>query len=197
MIDFSRTMNLFFWFSWSLSIVMTLSSAISAKKTNDFLSLSISEKRANILFSLINFFIVNNRFFNIFIAFFKSSKTIESWVTFVAILIIFFAKAETFEYIFFKLRKLSVDTNQFEKQKRDQNRRIVSMKKERKKNDESRKNLSFVKINERRVETLQSIKHDRIWKFNHSDRTFENERKNFENQNDFDYFFHRNSNLFF
>ena len=71
------------------------------------------------------------------------------------------------------------------------------MKRKRKKNDESRKNLSFVKINERRVETLQSIKHDKIRKFSHSDRTFESERKSFENENDFDYFFHRNNNLFF
>ena len=101
MIDFSRTMNLSFWFSWSLSIVMILSSTISARKTNTFLSLSISEKKADILSSFINFFIVNNRFFNIFIAFFKSSKTIESWITFFATLTIFFAKAETFEYIFF------------------------------------------------------------------------------------------------
>ena len=101
MINFSRTMNLSFWFSWSLSIVMILSSAISTRETNTFLSLSISEKKADTLFFLINFFIVNNRFFNIFIVFFKSSKTIESWMTFVAILIIFFAKAKTFEYIFF------------------------------------------------------------------------------------------------
>ena len=101
MIDFSRTMNLFFWFSWSFSIVMTLSSTISARKTNTFFSLFISKKRVNTLSFLINFFIVNNRFFNTFIAFFKSSKTIESWMTFVAILTIFFAKAETFENIFF------------------------------------------------------------------------------------------------
>ena len=101
MIDFSRTMNLFFWFSWSLSIVMILSSAISAKETNAFFSLFIFEKKVIILSFLINFFIVNNRSFNTFIVFLKSSKTIESWVTFVAILIIFFAKAETFEYIFF------------------------------------------------------------------------------------------------
>ena len=52
-------------------------------------------------FSFINFFIVNNRFFNIFIAFFKSSKAIESWMTFVAILTIFFARSKTFECIFF------------------------------------------------------------------------------------------------
>ena len=92
MIDLSRTMNLSFWFSWSLSIVTTLSSAIS---------LFIFEKRVITLSSLIKFFIVNNRSFNILIALLKSSKTIESWVTFFATLIIFFAKAETFEYIFF------------------------------------------------------------------------------------------------
>ena len=101
MIDFSRTMNLSFWFSWSFSIVTILSSTISAKETNVFLSLFIFEKRVIILSFFINFFIVNNRFFNIFIAFLKSSKTIESWITFFAILTIFFAKAETFEYIFF------------------------------------------------------------------------------------------------
>ena len=101
MIDFSRTMNLSFWFSWSLSIVITLSSAILAKETNAFLSLFIFEKKVITFLLFINSFIVNNRFFNIFIAFFKSSKTIESWVTFVAILTIFFAKAKTFEYIFF------------------------------------------------------------------------------------------------
>ena len=101
MIDLSRTMNLFFWFSWSLSIVMIFSSAISTRRTNIFLSLFISEKKVNILSFFINFFIVNNRFFNIFIAFFKSSKAIKSWMTFVAILTIFFARAETFENIFF------------------------------------------------------------------------------------------------
>ena len=80
---------------------MIFSSAISAKEINVFLSLFIFEKRVIILSLFINFFIVNNRFFNIFIALFKSSKTIESWMTFVAILIIFFAKTEIFEYIFF------------------------------------------------------------------------------------------------
>ena len=101
MLDFSRTINLFFWFSWSLSIVTILSSTISTKKTDAFLSLFIFEKKVIILSLFIKFFIVNNRFFNTFIAFFKSSKTIESWITFFAILIIFFARAETFEYIFF------------------------------------------------------------------------------------------------
>ena len=101
MIDFSRTMNLSFWFSWSFSIVTIFSSAISAKETNAFLSLFIFEKRVIILSFFINFFIVNNRFFNIFIAFLKSSKIIESWITFFAILIIFFAKEKTFENIFF------------------------------------------------------------------------------------------------
>ena len=101
MIDFSRTMNLSFWFSWSLSIVTILLSAISAKEAYAFLSLFIFEKRIITLSFFIKFFIVNNRFFNIFIAFLKSSKTIESWITFFAILTIFFAKAETFEYIFF------------------------------------------------------------------------------------------------
>ena len=80
---------------------MTLSSAISAKETNAFLSLFISKKKVNILSFFINFFIVNNQFFNIFIIFFKSSKTIESWITFVAILITFFSKAKNFENIFF------------------------------------------------------------------------------------------------
>ena len=101
MIDFSRTMNLFFWFSWSFSIVTTLSSAISAKETYAFLSLFIFEEKIITFSFFIKFFIVNNRFFNTFIAFLKSSKTIESWVTFFATLIIFFAKAEIFEYIFF------------------------------------------------------------------------------------------------
>ena len=59
------------------------------------------KKKVNILSFLINFFIVNNRFFNIFITFLKSLKTIESWITFVAILTIFFSKAEKFKYIFF------------------------------------------------------------------------------------------------
>ena len=72
------------------------------------------------------------------------------------------------------------------------------MKKRKRKNDEQRKNLSFAEINEREIETLQSIKHYRIREFSHSNRTFESERKNFRNQrNDFDYFFHRNSNLLF
>ena len=101
MIHFSRTMNLSFWFSWSFSIVTIFSSAISAKETNAFLSLFIFEKRVITLLFFINFFIVNNRFFNTFIAFFKSSKTIESWMTFVAILTIFFARSKTFECIFF------------------------------------------------------------------------------------------------
>ena len=101
MIDLSRTMNLSFWFLWSLSIVTTFSSAISAKETNAFLSLFIFEKRVIILSSFINFFVVNNRFFNTFIVLFKSSKTIESWITFFANLIIFFAKEKTFENIFF------------------------------------------------------------------------------------------------
>ena len=101
MLDFSRTINLSFWFSWSFSIVTILLSAISAKETNAFLSLFIFEKRIIIFSFFIKFFIVNNRFFNTFIAFLKSSKTIESWITFFAILTIFFAKAETFEYIFF------------------------------------------------------------------------------------------------
>ena len=95
---------LFFWFSWSFSIVITLSSAISAKETNVFFSLSIFEEKVNTFSFFINFFIVNKRFFNIFIVFFKSSKTIESWITFFVTLIIFFAKAETFEYIFFLKR---------------------------------------------------------------------------------------------
>ena len=101
MIFRERLKNLSFWSSWSLSIVKILSSAISAKKTNASLSLFIFEKKIIILSFFINFFIVNNRFFNIFIAFFKSTKTIESWVTFVAILTIFFAKSKTFECIFF------------------------------------------------------------------------------------------------
>ena len=101
MIDFSRTMNLSFWFSWSLSIVIILSSAISVKETNASLSLFIFEKKVIILSFFINFFIVNNRFFNTFIAFLKSSKTIENWITFFATLIIFFAKKEIFENIFF------------------------------------------------------------------------------------------------
>ena len=101
MLDLSRTINLSFWFSWSFSIVTILSSAISTKKTNAFLSLFIFEKKIIIFSFFIKFFIVNNRFFNIFIAFFKSSKTIENWITFFAILTIFFAKAKTFEYIFF------------------------------------------------------------------------------------------------
>ena len=101
MINLSRTINLSFWFSWSLSIVMILSSAISAKETNAFLSLFIFEKRVIILSFFINSFVVNNRFFNIFIVFLKSSKTIESWITFFATLTIFFAKEKTFENIFF------------------------------------------------------------------------------------------------
>ena len=101
MIDFSRTMNLFFWFSWSLSIVTILSSTISAKETNAFLSLFIFEEKVIIFSSFINFFVVNNRFFNIFIVFLKSSKAIESWITFFANLTIFFAKEEIFENIFF------------------------------------------------------------------------------------------------
>ena len=80
---------------------MTLSSTISARKTNIFLSLFISKKKVNTFSLFISFFIVNNRFFNIFIALFKSSKTIQNWVTFVAILTIFFAKIEIFENIFF------------------------------------------------------------------------------------------------
>ena len=92
MIDLSRTINLFFWFSWLFSIVTIFSSAIS---------LFIFEKRVITFSSFIKFFIVNNRSFNIFIVFLKSSKTIENWITFFAILTIFFAKAETFEYIFF------------------------------------------------------------------------------------------------
>ena len=62
--------NLSFWFSWLLSIVTILSSAISAQETNSLFSLFISEKKANIFFIFINFFIVNKRFFNTFIGFF-------------------------------------------------------------------------------------------------------------------------------
>ena len=80
---------------------MILSSAISAKETNAFLSLFIFEKRVIILSFFINSFVVNNRFFNIFIVFLKSSKTMKSWITFLTILTIFFAKEKTFEYIFF------------------------------------------------------------------------------------------------
>ena len=101
MIFRERLKNLSFWFSWSFSTVKTFSSAISAKETNAFFTLFIFEKKVIILSFFINFFIVNNRFFNTFIIFFKSSKTIESWMTFVAILTIFFARSETFECIFF------------------------------------------------------------------------------------------------
>ena len=101
MIFRERLKNLVFWFSWSLSIVKILSSTISAKETNAFLSLFIFETRVITFSFFINFFVVNNRFFNIFIAFSKSSKTIKSWITFFATLIIFFAKEKTFENIFF------------------------------------------------------------------------------------------------
>ena len=70
------------------------------------------------------------------------------------------------------------------------------MKKEKRKDDENRKNLSFAEINERKVETLQSIKHHKIQKFNRSNEI--REKKNFENQkNDLDYFFHRFDRFFF
>ena len=96
---------------------------------------------------------------------------------------------------FFKLREISVDANQFERQRRNLRRCFVSMKKKKRKDDERRKNLSFIRINEREIETFQRIRHHEIRKFNRSNRIFENERKNFENQNDFDYFFHRNSSF--
>ena len=57
--------------------------------------------------------------------------------------------------------------------------------------------MSFIEIKEKKVETFQRIKHHEIREFNRSNKTFENERKNFENQNDFDYFFRRNNNFFF
>ena len=198
MIDFSRTMNLSFWFSWSFSIVTIFSSAISAKETNAFLSLFIFEKRVIILSFFINFFIVNNRFFNIFIVFLKSSKTIESWVTFVAIFATFFSRAEKFEYIFslkcanfLLIRINSKDRNAI---KDDDS----SLWKKKRKDDERRKNLSFVaKINERKVEALQSIKHHRIREFSQNNRAFRNKRKHFENQKiRFDYFFHRFNHRF-
>ena len=176
---------------------MTLSSTISAKETNAFLWLFISEKRVNILSSFINFFIVNNRFFNIFIAFLKSSKAIESWVTFVAIFAIFFSKAKRFKYIFFLKCANSLLIRIYSKDKNAIKNDDSFRWKERKKNNERRKNLSFAKINERRVETFQNIKHHRIREFNHSNRTFENGRKSFENQeNSFDYFFHRFNHRF-
>ena len=100
MIFRERLKNLSFWFSWLFSIVTIFSSAISARKTNTSFLLFISEKRADILSFFINFFIVNNRFFNIFTVFLKSSNAIESWMTFVATLTTFFSKAENFEYIF-------------------------------------------------------------------------------------------------
>ena len=111
----------------------------------------------------------------------------------------FFRESRNFrEHFLFKLRKFSVDTNQFKKQKRDQSRRIVFMKRKRKRDDEKRKNLSFAaEINEWKVETLQSIKHYRVREFNRNNRIFENERKNFENQkNNFNYFFHRFNHRF-
>ena len=100
MIFRERLKNLSFWFSWSLSIVITFSSAISAREANTLFSLFISEEKINIFSLFINFFVVNNRFFSVFIAFLKSSKTIESWVTFVAIFAIFFSRVEKFDYIF-------------------------------------------------------------------------------------------------
>ena len=108
----------------------------------------------------------------------------------------FFRESRNFRvHFFFKFRKISVDTNQLEKQKRDQSRCFVSMKRKRKKDDESRKNLSFAEINERKVEALQSIKHYRIREF--SNRTFRDEKKNFENhRNSLDYFFHRFDRFF-
>ena len=68
--------------------------------------------------------------------------------------------------------------------------------KRKKKDDEKRKNLSFIEINEREIETFQRIRHHEVREFNRSNKTFENERKSFENQNDFDYFFDRNNNFF-
>ena len=99
-------------------------------------------------------------------------------------------------HFFFKLRKIFVDANQFERQRRNLRRCFVSMKKKKRKDDEKRKNLSFIEINEKRIETFQRIKYHEIRKFNRNNKIFENERKSFENQNDFDYFFHRNSNFF-
>ena len=46
----------------------------------------------------------------------------------------FFRESRDFrEHFLFKLRKISVDTNQFERQKRDQSRRVVSMKRKKEK----------------------------------------------------------------
>ena len=110
----------------------------------------------------------------------------------------FFREIKDFRVHFLlELREISVDTNQFERQKRNLRRCFVSMKRKKRKNDKRRKNLSFTEINEKEVETFQCIRHHEIRKFNRSNRIFESERKNLENQNDFDYFFHRNSSFLF
>ena len=69
----------------------------------------------------------------------------------------FFESREIRIHLFFKMCELSVDTNQFEKQRRDQRRWFVFMKRKKRKNDEKRKNLSFAEINER--ESLNASKH--------------------------------------
>ena len=108
----------------------------------------------------------------------------------------FFRESRDFRIHFlFKFRKISVDTNQFERQKRDQSRRFVFMKRKRRRNDESRKNLSFAEINEKKVEALQNIRHYRIREF--SNRTLRDEKRSFENhRNSLDYFFHRFDRFF-
>ena len=189
MIFCERLTNLSFWFSWSFSIVTIFSSASSARKANTLLSLFISKKRVNIFSFLFYFFIVNNRFFNILISLFNSSKTIKSWVTFVAILINFFSRKENSISFFLWNTQIISWFESIWKTEKQLKTTIRFYEKKKKKNDKRRKNLSFFKINKKEVETFQRIKHHKVREFSQNNKIFRDERKNFENQKtSFDYF---------
>ena len=146
MIDFSRTMNLSFWFSWLLSIVMIFFISDFSERSKRFSFAIDFRKESHHFFHFLSTFSSSTIDFSTFSLFFsnhrKRSKTewrsSQFWL-------FFSRKQRLSNTFFFELREISVDANQFERQKRNLKRCFVSMKREKKKTTKDEKICRLLK----------------------------------------------------
>ena len=168
---------------------MILLSAISTREANTFFSLFISKKRVNILSFLSTFSISTIDFSTLLLLFLNRQKRSKvKWRS--SQFWLFFSRKQRLSKTFFSWITQTFCWFESIREKKKQLKTTIRFyKKREKKNDEKRKNLSFIEINEKKVETFQRIWYHRVRESNRSNKTFENKRKNFENQeNSFTFF---------